>query len=112
MQEHINRILPKLTEEIKNEVNSKLACTRPKEVSLVVHEHVRCDGCQRKPIIGTRYKCVICHDFDFCEECEAKDTHPHPFLKIRRPDQAPKKIMVAIEDDERPGLEVNGKHFG
>ena len=111
VQEHISRILPKLTEEIKNEVNAKMVPLKTKSASSVVHECVRCDGCQKKPIVGIRYKCAICHDFDFCEECEAQYTHPHPFLKIRSPGQAPKSIMVAIEDNDRPGLDVNGRHF-
>jgi len=107
VREHISRIIPALTEEIKKAVTSKLSQQSQK----VVHECVRCDGCQKKPIVGVRYKCAICHDFDFCEECEAKNIHPHPFLKIRRPEQAPKSILVGIEDNELPGLDINGVHI-
>lgn len=32
-----------------------------------------------------RYKCAVCHDFDFCEECEATKSHPHCFIKIKKP---------------------------
>jgi len=46
---------------------------------------VRCDGCGINPIIGTRYQCSVCDDFDYCENCEATKEHVHPFLKLRRP---------------------------
>jgi len=51
----------------------------------VVHEGVQCDGCGVAPIIGIRYKCSICKDFDFCATCEEKKEHEHAFLKITNP---------------------------
>ena len=56
-----------------------------------VHAHYICDGCNKGPIVGIRYKCTVCPDFDYCEECEKKfaEQHGHPFLKIRRPEFAP-----------------------
>jgi hypothetical protein len=35
------------------------------------------------PIIGIRYKCASCPDFDYCENCENKfgESHDHPFIK-------------------------------
>ncbi len=66
-----------------------------------IHSYVTCDGCGVKPIVGNRYKCTICNDFDYCELCEEKfsTNHPHPFLKIRKPENAPIKILCAIRDD-------------
>jgi len=72
---------------------------------------VTCDGCQKKPIVGIRYKCAVCYDFDFCEECEEKIDHPHPFLKIRKPEHAPKSIIIGIEDNNSPGIDLNGVHL-
>jgi len=37
----------------------------------VIHKYIICDGCEKKGIEGVRYKCAVCHDFDFCEQCEA-----------------------------------------
>ena len=51
----------------------------------VLHPRVTCDGCQG-PVYGIRYKCYTCHDFDYCERCEATIEHSHPFIKIRTPD--------------------------
>ena len=57
----------------------------------LVHFGITCDGCGVFPIIGCRYKCAICEDFDFCEECEKKygEEHSHPFLKIYEPKMTP-----------------------
>jgi len=47
------------------------------------HSRVTCDACETYPIIGARYKCAICEDYDLCESCEAQNVHEHhPFLKI------------------------------
>ena len=53
----------------------------------VVHERFLCDGCKMSPIVGIRYKCAVCPDFDFCEKCEAKmgESHNHPFIKYIKP---------------------------
>jgi len=51
-----------------------------------VHGTVRCDGCGVFPIVGIRYKCYTCPDFDYCERCEATKEHPHPFIKFKKPD--------------------------
>ena len=52
-----------------------------------VHFGVKCDGCGVFPIVGCRYKCGVCDNFDYCEECEKKlsKEHGHPLLKIRDP---------------------------
>ena len=52
----------------------------------VVHNRYICDGCGMAPIVGIRYKCAVCPDFDFCEKCEAKmgESHNHPFVKYTK----------------------------
>ena len=53
--------------------------------SVEIHEGCVCNGCGDFPIIGIRYKCVECKDFDYCEKCHAdkKFIHKHPFYKLR-----------------------------
>eukprot|EP00117_Sycon_ciliatum_P017879 scpid29475/ scgid16701/ Next to BRCA1 gene 1 protein; Neighbor of BRCA1 gene 1 protein len=59
------------------------ASSRPK----YHHQNVYCDGCEQ-PVVGTRYKCGNCDDYDLCEVCEAKgNVHrdDHVFLKLDKP---------------------------
>ena len=53
----------------------------------VSHSHTMCMGCAMIPIVGVRYKCKVCKDFDFCENCynENKENHQHDFEKIEKP---------------------------
>lgn len=51
-----------------------------------VHK-ARCDVC-KKSIVGVRYKCANCRDYDLCEQCEnLPNSHlgDHLFLKIKTP---------------------------
>jgi hypothetical protein len=66
----------------------------------VTHNNTNCSECQATPIIGIRYKCVFCKNYDLCEQCEAKSTHDHPFLKIKRLNQSPLKIFAIVDNDE------------
>lgn len=75
-----------------------------------VHTNVICDGCGANPIIGVRYKCSVCKDFDYCEQCEEKLDHPHAFLKIKRAGQAPKAIFTTIDEnmpEAKPDIDIN-----
>lgn len=48
-----------------------------------VHFNVICDGCNQSPIVGQRFKCTVCADYDLCEKCHAKgDIHSHPMQNI------------------------------
>lgn len=50
-----------------------------------------CDACN-KTIVGVRYKCNACPDYDLCEQCEPKSPtihfQSHSFLKILKPEQS------------------------
>lgn len=44
------------------------------------HHGVWCDGCNASPIVGKRFKCVDCADYDYCQNCIINKTH---FLEHR-----------------------------
>jgi hypothetical protein len=68
--------------------------------TLNTHSTVACDGCGVHPIIGVRYKCCVCKNFDYCEVCEERLGHEHPFIKIVRPEDAPATIITGIYENE------------
>ncbi|XP_077465408.1 sequestosome-1 [Stigmatopora argus] len=44
-----------------------------------VHINVTCDGCEG-PVVGVRFKCGVCPDYDLCAACWAKGIHPEHTL--------------------------------
>ena len=52
-----------------------------------IHLGVKCGKCFKEPIVGYRYKCYICDNFNLCENCERENQisleHKHDFIKIR-----------------------------
>ena len=50
----------------------------------IVHRGVRCEGCGLEPLVGWRFKCSICDDYNLCENCEESIgcKHSHPLIKI------------------------------
>jgi len=51
-----------------------------------VHPWVTCDGCEG-PVIGSRFKCLACPDYDLCSGCQEKKLHSHhEMMRIESPD--------------------------
>ena len=52
-----------------------------------IHSGIKCNLCYKMPIIGIRYKCSKCENFNLCENCEEKNykrkIHKHYFIKLR-----------------------------
>lgn len=116
MPEIVSKIKTEVMKEskIKAEVSDKeleeTTLSKPSQEEKTVHKYIICDGCEMDPVVGVRYKCAVCPDYDLCENCEATTTHDHPFLKIRSKKQTPHKIIVVVED-EQSSLEVNGQNM-
>jgi len=70
-----------------------------------IHQGVTCDGCKQSPIIGIRYKCTVCGDFDLCDDCEDKlsESHKHPFLKIKNLNQS-SYLVKCVLDNSRENI--------
>ena len=53
------------------------------------HPGITCDGCDKVPIVGFRYKCVVCIDYDLCGSCDKAGKHPgHNMIRISSPELA------------------------
>jgi len=70
-----------------------------------VHNAI-CNGCMQK-IIGIRWKCAMCSDYDLCSGCYDKRTHnlEHLFDAFEKDIEEPEKKALTIEElEERKKL--------
>lgn len=94
IHDDLNTTIPQLINEIQG-IFANIA--RPQPVSPApaasstsspgsgVRHHAICDACEAQ-IVGIRYKCTVCPDYDLCEACEPRPgVHDpsHYFLKLR-----------------------------
>merc|ERR1719367_1844566 len=50
-----------------------------------VHPGIVCDGCNG-PVLGPRYKCLVCADYDLCKNCEGRGLHSqHKMVRLPQP---------------------------
>ncbi|WAQ99089.1 SQSTM-like protein [Mya arenaria] len=71
-------------------IDSKDRPTSGQDNDAPVHRGVVCDGCQIGPIVGPRYKCMVCPDYDLCRGCEGAGLHvEHDMIKITQPASFP-----------------------
>ena len=73
--------------------------------SEAIHDSVQCDGCEIFPLVGNRYKCTVCKDYDICEDCFLDQVHAeegHNFCLIRRPG-GPRRMLPARDMPLRTG---------
>lgn len=91
----------KVIEKIIQSQNEQLAGKINPSSEKILHFGVTCNGCGISPIEGSRFKCTVCDNFDYCEKCEERfrDEHFHPFLKIHSPNLAPVYIKCEINVD-------------
>ena len=88
-------IISELCNDIKN---SQLISPNQISNSNIVHKGIKCNQCGKKDIIGIRYKCSTCPNYNLCENCEEDSTHDenHIFVKIREPVSAEKQLEEKI----------------
>ena len=65
----------------------KIIEEKTNSICKTIHVGVKCGKCLKEPIVGYRYKCYICNNFNLCENCEKENQisleHKHDFIKIR-----------------------------
>ncbi|XP_049730504.1 sequestosome-1 isoform X2 [Elephas maximus indicus] len=71
VKDDIFRIYIKEKKECRRDHRPPCAQEVPRSM---VHPNVICDGCNG-PVVGTRYKCSVCPDYDLCAACEGKGLH-------------------------------------
>lgn len=62
--------LTEMVKELKNGL-------KPTPSVSYAHVGIYCDMCRKKDIVGFRYKCVVCPDYDLCHECWTTKRHEH-----------------------------------
>ncbi|KAM8714968.1 hypothetical protein ACLKA7_002076 [Drosophila subpalustris] len=62
--------------------------------NFIIHDGVECDSCGVVPMIGFRYKCVQCANYDLCQVCEGAHKHPE-HLMVRMPTNNGPSIVEA-----------------
>ncbi|XP_063229552.1 E3 ubiquitin-protein ligase MIB2 [Bacillus rossius redtenbacheri] len=70
----------------------------------VKHQNIICDGCKKHGIVGMRWKCVRCYDYDLCTHCYMADKHDltHVFQRFETAsssgvEMGPRKGCVKIQ---------------
>lgn len=56
----------------------------PPTVDEYLWEDDKCNGCDMKHIIGKKYHCSVCDNYDLCAACEKKG-HEHPLELVPQP---------------------------
>ena len=75
-----NQTVPLQSQQTQEETTTTTTTATDKES----HPGVTCDGCN-SPVLGFRYKCFVCPNYDLCETCLAKGIHPeHTLIKISK----------------------------
>jgi hypothetical protein len=80
----------------------------------VPHHGIKCDKCGINPIIGYRYKCSVCNNYNLCENCEMKNyetkEHQHNFIKIRKEEKKVKKeVKPKKGKDKKKEIKIEEK---
>merc|ERR1712110_275227 len=66
-----------------------------------LHPGVVCDGCEG-PVLGPRYKCLACPDYDLCKICEGRGLHSqHKMVRLPQPCKRDLKLSRLLTYNER-----------
>ncbi|KAM9226413.1 sequestosome-1 isoform 2-T2 [Leptosomus discolor] len=82
VQDGVFRVYVKEKKECRREHRSQCSQEPPRDM---VHPNVICDGCEG-PVVGARFKCTVCPDYDLCSTCEGKGIHKeHNMVMFQSP---------------------------
>jgi hypothetical protein len=66
----------------------------------VVHNGISCDECEMESIIGNRFKCSKCPNYDLCETCHSKNVHAMDHIFIRVASAPPRSNQLKTKNDK------------
>ncbi|KAM6408569.1 sequestosome-1 isoform 2-T2 [Rhynochetos jubatus] len=82
VRDGVFRVYIKEKKECRREHRSQCSQDPPRDM---VHPNVICDGCEG-PVVGARFKCTVCPDYDLCSTCEGKGIHKeHNMVMFQSP---------------------------
>ena len=72
----------------ENNENIQFSMLNKDSLSLAVHKGIKCNECNCPEIVGPRFKCLKCNDYNLCQKCEEESEHDidHIFIKIYQND--------------------------
>ena len=73
------------TKKIMKEIILKASSNRINTDGRPIHRMISCEGCGMNPIIGQRFKCETCENFNYCKNCHDLylNMHGHPFVEVK-----------------------------
>ena len=102
MEDEIDKTEDKKEDNKEDKIEDKKEDKKEDKRDIIkqIHCGIKCNICQCKEIIGIRYLCGVCQNFNLCEECEKNygKNHNHPLLKIRNPDLSPISFTCKIDN--------------
>ena len=100
-------------EKIITEMNN-LQKMLEKSICKTIHHGIACEKCFAEPIVGYRYKCSECDNYNLCQNCEEEnsknDEHPHDFIKIRKEQNngnSNDKINNSVNNENNNYININ-----
>ena len=100
-EKKIKKELEQLTEIV---MKSNMNLSKIEESSCnLEHKGIQCKKCFKEPIIGIRYKCLQCDNYNLCQKCEEENSKEsfhdksHDFIKIRKTKQKEKEKIYSYD---------------
>lgn len=77
----------------------KFFCSSFKDQPMQAQFDEECNVCQRRPILGVMYRCLVRKNFRMCQECEQSSTDPYTLLKIKDPKFDPISVTASFREN-------------
>ena len=122
-EEKLNLIIKEIPEKMEKDFQKKAqeleklyydAYKNINKSNKEIHTGIKCQKCFTEPIIGNRYKCSVCKNYNLCEKCENENCesmeHPHIFLKLIKKEKSKENYIINNTNDNRNKFFENNKN--